>query len=79
MAQILVRDVPLAVLEALKARAERNRRSLQQEMLVIIETSLAAEAREEPRRLATVVRERLAASGRQFTDSTPLIREDHER
>lgn len=41
MPAIHVRDVPPAVLAALKARAARNRRSMQRELLDIISTAVA--------------------------------------
>lgn len=80
MSDILVRDVPGDVLDALKERAGRNRRSLQQEVLAILEW----EARHDANRLtaieaARVIRERLAATGRDFGNSVDDIREDRAR
>lgn len=78
MPNLLVRDVPEDVVAALKRRAASQRRSLQQEMLEIL-----AQAAEEPAmtaaETAAAIRERLAAKGIAFGDSTPLIRADRER
>jgi hypothetical protein len=68
------------MLEALKRRAAANRRSLQQELLWLLEITAAEEPdREEAIRAADTIRERLARSGRVFSDSTELIREDRSR
>ncbi len=76
---VLVRDVPEHVVETLKRRAAARGRSMQQEMLEILE-----EATERPRPVtaaetALAIRERLAARGIGLVDSTPLIRADRER
>jgi len=73
--QLLVRDVPQDVVEALKRRAAEHGRSAEAEHRIILETALcpgrrgfwerAAELREETR-------------GRSFTDSTDLIRQDRD-
>jgi len=68
------------MLEALKRRAAANRRSLQQELLWLLEITAADETdRETAIRAADAIRERLARSGRVFSDSTELIREDRSR
>ena len=80
MSDILVRDVPTDLLDSLKARAARNGRSLQREVMIILEGTLKDEAR---RRDAIVaadeIRDRLAASGRQFGNSVDDLREDRAR
>jgi plasmid stability protein len=79
MPDVLVRGVPDETLDALKQRAKANRRSLQQEVLSILEAS-AREARAmDPAQVADAIRQRLARSGRSFGDSVPLIQEDRER
>lgn len=80
MTDVLVRDVPDDLLAYLKERAAANRRSLQQEVLIILESAV----REDTRRLsamqvADVIRTRLQSTGRDFDDSTQMIREDRER
>jgi plasmid stability protein len=80
MSDILVRDVPDEVVSALKERAARNGRSLQREVMLILEGSTKEEAR---RRAALAaadeIRNRLAASGRTFGDSVEDLREDRAR
>ena len=79
MPQLVVRNVPEHVVEALKRRAARHRRSVQQEMLEILER-----VSEEPTALtaagtAVAIRARLGEKGIRFEDGTPLIRADRER
>jgi len=76
MSQILVRDINPDVVEKLKARARRNRRSLEAELRVIV-----AEAVEEPAvdRLAEVETIRALFAGRAFDDSAKLVCEDRQR
>ena len=78
MPDVLVRDVPKKTVEALKRRAKRQNRSLQQEMKTILERSAQgdlAERLEPLRRLRDRIRERHPEQ----SDSTLLIREDRER
>jgi len=74
---ILVRRVPAPIVKALKRRATRHRRSLQSEVVDILAT--AAGSDRTPAQIAARIRARLRATGRTFTDSTPLIREDRDR
>jgi plasmid stability protein len=71
--------VPEHVVKTLKRRAANHRRSLQQEMLVILEQAAERPISLSPAETATAIRERLVAKGITFTDSTPLIRSDRER
>ncbi|HEY7061176.1 MAG TPA: hypothetical protein VII06_06840 [Chloroflexota bacterium] len=79
MPDVLIRNVPDATLAALKHRAGADRRSLQQELLGILEAAIADQASPTPAEIAATIRARLAASGRAFGDSTALVREDRER
>ncbi len=79
MTDILIRNVSDEVLQALKQRAARHRRSLQQELLSILDSAARGPVLETPADVAKAIRSRLAQSGRSFGDSTPLIREDRER
>ena len=79
MPDVLIRDVPEDVLETLKRRAAQRHRSLQGELMTLLEGAAAETGAKSPAELADEVRRRLASSGRTFTDSTPLIREDRER
>jgi len=76
MAQVLIRDVDPEVVEKLKARAKRNRRSLEAEMRVIVH---AAAQEPEATTYDEVLRVRAMFAGRTFTDSTEIAREDRER
>ncbi len=78
MGNLLIRNIPDEVLEKLKKRARKHRRSLQQEILEIL-TRQSEETPEE-------VLERILARSntwqqkdRRFSDSVQLIREDRER
>ncbi|MBI2941518.1 MAG: Arc family DNA-binding protein [Chloroflexi bacterium] len=79
MPRILVRDVSQPVLDTLKERARRNRRSLQREVLEILEASARESTTQTPAQVAAAIRARLTASRRTFSDSADLIREDRER
>lgn len=77
MAQVLVRQLDDKVVDRLKRRAKEHGRSLQSEVKTILEEAVpdyeAAWKRIEG------FRNRLAKSGRKFTDSAVLIREDRDR
>ncbi len=77
MASVLVRDLDPAVVDRLKARAEENGRSLQKELKAILELAAAQATWAEARAAAERVRQMLG--GRQFSDSTDLVREDRDR
>jgi len=79
MPDVLVRDVPTAVVETLKARAVAHRRSLQGELLALLEQASLDVPERSPAAVAARVREALAARGGAFTDSVPLVREDRQR
>ncbi len=78
MAQILVRNLDDATVERLKKRAEANGRSLQAEVKLILEQNAKLSA-EKFWAAADRIRNKLEASGRTFSDSTDLIREDRDR
>ncbi len=77
MAQVLVRQLDSKVVNRLKKRAKEHGRSLQSEVKTILEEAVpdyeAAWKRIEG------FRKRLSQSGRKFTDSAALIREDRDR
>lgn len=76
MAQVLIRDVDPSIVERLKHRAQRNRRSLEAELRVIVE-----KAAQEPNvdLTAEVNQVRALFAGRSFADSAGLIHEDRDR
>jgi plasmid stability protein len=76
---VLIRNVPEATLAALKERAGRGHRSLQQELLGILQAAAEEQVAPTPAEIAATIRTRLAAGDRTFSDSTPLVREDRER
>ncbi|WP_309603817.1 FitA-like ribbon-helix-helix domain-containing protein [Phenylobacterium sp.] len=75
MAQLLVRDVPRDVVEALKRQASSHGRSAEAEHRDILEKALRA-GREAFRARAGRLRE--ATRGRIFGESADLIREDRD-
>lgn len=76
MAQILVRKLPEGVVEQLKARAERNGRSLEAEVRDILQAAATGE-RTAFFKAADAMRARLA--GRRHTETLELLREDRDR
>jgi antitoxin FitA len=76
LAQILVRKLPDAVVERLKARAKRNSRSLEAEVRAILEQAVTTE-KAEFLKAADAMRARLA--GRDHTETLELLREDRDR
>ena len=75
MPQLLVRDVPLDVVEALKRRAKAHRRSAEAEHRLILEQALHP-GRADFWQRARALREELR--GHVFTPSEDLIRRDRD-
>jgi hypothetical protein len=71
-------NVPEDIVAGLKARAEVNKRSLQQELLVILEEAADLNVVKAVK-LADCIREKLGTQGRKYGDSTELIRKDRDR
>jgi antitoxin FitA len=74
-AQLLVRDVPLELVEALKKRAAERGRSAEAEHRMILEEALRPDTSdfwEEAAKLRDETR------GRKWTNSTDLIRQDRD-
>ncbi len=77
MPNVLVRDVEVSVLDRLKLRAKRQKRSLQAEMKTIFED---AAARPEPLSELELIRKIRASNTKvNKTDSADLLREDRDR
>lgn len=77
MAQVLVRQLDDKVVDRLKKRAKAHGRSLQSEVKTILEE--AVPDYEGAWKRIDVLRQRLGKSGRTFSDSADLIREDRDR
>jgi antitoxin FitA len=76
MAKVLIRNLDDRTVDKLKARAARNRRSLQAELQVIVERAAEVDLAD-GRAAAARIREKLR--GRKHSDSTALIAEDRRR
>lgn len=77
MAQVLVRELSHQVVERLKNRAKEHGRSLQAEVKIILEE--AVPDYEQARKRIHALRNKLKRSGKTFSDSADLIREDRDR
>ena len=78
MAQVLVRNLNDKVVARLKTRAKTRGRSLQAEVKTILEEA-AKDVPEDFWKEADRIRKQLGHSGRKFSDSAALIREDRDR
>ena len=76
MAQVLVRDIDDAVIDRLKVRAQHNGRSLEAELRMILQRASTERDRDWRAELERV---RAMFTGRTFSDSAELIREDRDR
>jgi len=76
MPDVLVRDVDEKVLGKLKARASKNGRSLQNELLQLFNTITENDGLSDER---TADKIKNALRGRSFSDSAALLREDRRR
>jgi len=79
MAQVLVRDLNAKVIASLKKRAQKNRRSLQGELKMILEDAARNTSLRVDEFIARTKKIRDRTSKRSQTDSATLIREDRER
>ena len=77
MAQVLVRQLDEKVVDRLKKRAREHGRSLQSEVKTILEE--AVPDYESAWKRIELIRTKLKRSGRKFSDSADLIREDRDR
>ena len=78
MPNLLVRDLDKKTIDKLKRRAERHNTSLQAEAKTILEESSRLDWEEFAKR-ADAFREKMIKSGRTFSDSTDMVREDRDR
>ncbi len=78
MAQLVIADLDEAVLERLRRRAAEHARSAEVEARDILAQALSP-VPDDSWSAINAMREELARSGRDFPDSTPLVREDRGR
>jgi len=77
MAQLRVRDIPEETVAALEERAKRHGRSVEAEHRAILEEVLKSGASDFWEQ-ADRIRRSLAESGRKFSDSSNLLRQDRD-
>ena len=76
---LTIKKLPDPVYRQLKKYARRHGRSLNAEIIHVLQSDLDERARFEKMRQSNKDLERLVASLPPMTDSTPLIREDRDR
>jgi len=79
MPELVIPDIDVATLELLRQRAERHDHTVEAEAKEILAEALQSPAGGDPWAVVNAMREELARSGREFPDSTPLLREDRDR
>jgi plasmid stability protein len=79
MSQLLIPDVDEATLARLRERAARHGRTIEMEVKAILAAALPPTVPPDQWAAINALREELAASGRTFSDSAELIREDRDR
>lgn len=75
---ILVRNIDEKTLDKLKAKAEANNKSLQEELKTLLESHAGPDI-EEVRAMARESIRKYKAEGKMFPDSTEEIRKDRNR
>jgi plasmid stability protein len=78
MPELVIHDVEEVVLASLRDRASAHGRTAEAEAKVILGEALQARDKH-AWRAVNELREKLRASGRIFSDSTELLREDRDR
>jgi plasmid stability protein len=78
LAELLIPNMAESLLERLQKRAEARGSTAEAEAKRILTQALDP-TMADPWAVVDAIRERLASSGRTFTDSTELLREDRER
>lgn len=81
MAQLILDNLNPLLLEKLTSLSQRHGRSLNEELIAILEQAVDNEGQAVPTTEATVKLEQARArySGRTFSDSTELVREERQR
>ena len=75
MAQVLVRDLDPGLVELLKDRAQKNGRSLEAELRIILKNAVSSGTHEVWPKIEKI---RAMFADRNVSDSTELIREDRD-
>ncbi|HAH51875.1 MAG TPA: hypothetical protein DCL80_11725 [Balneola sp.] len=78
MPDVLIRNIDEKTLNKLKKRAEKNNRSLQAELKILLEEE-ASMNMDEAKDMVREIYEKYKAEGRVFSDSVKDIREDRDR
>ena len=78
MANVLIRNIPEEVLDRLKNMAKSHRRSLQQELRVVLEKTVDQSSPDIFQKTSDL-RRKLRKKAIRFTDSARLLREDRAR
>ena len=78
MPELVIPDIDPATLDLLRQRAAHTAHSVETEAKAILAAALQPSLAD-PWAAVNAIREELARSGREFPDSTPLVREDRDR
>jgi plasmid stability protein len=78
MANVLIRNIPEEVLDRFKNMAKSHKRSLQQELRVVLEKTVDQSSHDIFQK-ALDLRRKLRKKAIRFTDSAKLLREDRAR
>lgn len=78
MANVLIRNIPEEVLDRFKNMAKNHRRSLQQELRVVLEKTVDQSSPDIFQKTSEL-RRKLRKKAIRFTDSARLLREDRAR
>jgi plasmid stability protein len=78
MPQLVIPDIDDATFVLLRQRAADHAHPVEAEVKEILAAALAPPA-SDPWRVIDAIREKLAASGKDFGDSAELVREDRDR
>ena len=79
MSELLIPNIDPATLALLRERAKHHAHSVETEAKAILAEALQPSSSADPWGAVNAMREGLARSGREFPDSTPLLREDRDR
>ncbi len=78
MPSLLIPEVEMGLLEQLRERASRHGHTVETEAKAILTEALAPSAAN-PWSAVDAIRQRLETTGRDFSDSVELLREDRQR